>query len=84
MTEINLRDESAGLEYSLECDIEKGELHGWHVVCVNPMPLQAAFNVPFLNRPAGVSTPCSQKAAAEVPVRKAVRIGADRQPIERK
>jgi len=85
MTEINLRDENAKLEFTLDCDLENGLLRGWTVTCIDPLPLQMAFNVPFLSRPAGASSPCAQKAAAaEVPGRKAIRIGPDGMPIERR
>jgi len=81
MTEINLRDETAGLEYCLNCDLEKGLLMGWTVTCINPLPLQAAINTPFLNRQAMTQSPCAQKA--EVAQRKAIRIGVDGKPVER-
>jgi hypothetical protein len=85
MTEVNLRDEAAGLEYTIECDLEKGLLLGWHVVCINPLPLQMAFNTPFLQRQAMAQSPCAQKAAAEPQHgnRKAIRIGPDGRPVER-
>lgn len=81
LTDINLRDEAAGLEYCIHADLEKGLLMGWTVNCVNPLPLQAAFNTPFLTRQAMAASPCAQKA--EAGVRKAIRIGADGKPVER-
>lgn len=85
LTDINLRDEAAGLEYTLNCDIEKGQLLGWTVTCIDPLPLQMAFNTPFLNRPAGVQSPCAQKAAAaeagqQTRVNK-MRIGQNGEPV---
>ena len=85
LTDINLKDENAGLEYCLQADLEKGLLMGWTVVCVNPMPLQAAINTPFLNRQAMVQSPCAQKATAmeagqQTRVNK-VRIGPDGTPV---
>lgn len=83
LTDINLRDEAAGLEYCLHADLEKGLLMGWVVNCVNPMPLQAAINTPFLNRQAMAQSPCAQKAAEagqQTRVNK-VRIGPDGTPV---
>jgi len=83
ITDVNLRDETAGLEYCLNCDLEKGKLMGWTVTCIEPMPLQMAFNTPFLVRQAGVpQSPC-QQAAQQHTVRKAIRIGPDGKPVER-
>ena len=62
MTEISFKDKSLGLEFTLECDLEKGELYAWHVVATSPLDLQNAINVPFLVRQAG-TTPCAQKQA---------------------
>lgn len=84
LTDINLRDEAAGLEYCIHADLEKGELVGWTVNCINPLPLQAAFNVPFLNRQAMAQSPCAQKAAEQQAVKKAIRIGADGKPVDRR
>jgi hypothetical protein len=82
ITDVNLRDEAAGLEYCLHCDLEAGLLMGWSVNCyVKPLPLQMAFNAPFLLKPAGAQSPCAQKA--EAAQRKAIRIGADGKPVER-
>ena len=86
MTDVNLRDEAAGLEFTLDCDFEKGLLYGWQVVCINPIPLQTAFNIPFLQRQAATQSPCSQKANAQTsnhPNRKAIKIGPDGRPVER-
>jgi hypothetical protein len=83
ITDIHLKDENAGLEYCLHCDLEAGKLMGWHVDCYKePLPLQMAFNLPYLLKPAGMpQSPCAQKA--EAAQRKAIRIGADGKPIER-
>lgn len=65
ITEINLRDENLGLEFTLECDLENGKIYAWHVNCIEPMPLQNAINVPFLVRqPSAGPAPCAQKQAA--------------------
>lgn len=81
LTDINLRDDAAGLEYCLHADLEKGLLMGWNVTCINPLPLQAAINTPFLNRQAMAQSPCAQKA--EAAARKSIRIGADGKPVAR-
>lgn len=83
MIEINLRDETLGLEFAISCDPEKGEVYSWVVTCINPLPLQNVINIPYLTRQATTQqTPCQQRqqamaaAAAQNPtVVKRMRVG---------
>jgi len=86
ITDVNLRDETAGLEYCLNCDLENGLLIGWTVTCINPLPLQSAINTPFLNRQAMAQSPCQQAAQQQQQPKRVtrVRIGEDGTPVERR